>query len=532
MKLSIMKSRAIAFGLIALAAMLAALLRVHQLTAPGLHLDEIYGATYTGLGPLDTVVAIFRFDIHPPLYYLQLNAWAAAFGNSDAALLMNSVAFSLLGWCIVAAIAWRRLGTSGAVLTGLLMAVSQTDILYAQEVRMYAFMSATCLTAWWLANRSAEIGVTQAAVTQREFWLALATSAVVMTHGASFVPVSAIGLYWLLRTRQIGGFSWRRLLAMSALVAVPLAFVLANSAVRSVSHASGFSSAVVITTLSNWLWGDAQALGPLPDWAWRWLASTVVLAALAHGVWVGGWQRTTALAMVAWPLALGAVLSAVIRPIWLDRTFAFCAPFALLLTASLLQSLGRFCAYRLKTHNSMEGLIAGSLAILIGAVCTQSTLSVLNGPRKMGYREAAAFIASHANGAALVYAPNRPTFWGIARYLIGPNWGDALKVQDPVRSDNSAVWPKIYARIGSKWVETLGLVPRGRSAERHGRLLIIGPSADTRVLESSHFFLVEPASSDLAQLQLPCSPVQDEEMLFRGVRVFAISCKGRITDQS
>ncbi|MFN7725212.1 MAG: hypothetical protein ACK5QH_09095 [Rubrivivax sp.] len=524
-------ARALACALIALAALLACWLRVHQLTTPGLHLDEIYGATYTGLGLVDTVVAVFRFDIHPPLYYLQLNSWAAVFGVSDTALLLNSVALSLFGWCVVTGVAWRRLGLSGAVLAGFLLAVSLTDILYAQEVRMYAFLSAICLTAWWLANRSAEVAGHHANFTRRELWLGLAASAVALTHGASFVPVSAIGLYWLLRTRQTNHFSWRKLCALSAFVAVPLVFVLANSAVRSLSHTSGFSADAVVTTLSNWLWGDAQALGMLSSWAWRWLATAVVLAAIVHGVWAGGWQRATALAMVAWPLALGAVLSAAVRPIWLDRTFAFCAPFALLLTASLLQSIGRVCAQRLKAGDSVERLAMGTVAILIGTVCVQSTLAVLDGPRKMGYREAAAFIANHAKGPVLVYAPDRPTFWGMARYLIGPDWGDALKVQDPFRSDKSTVWPKVYARLGPKWVAQLGLAPQSRSIEKNGRLMIIGPSADTRVREATELYLVEPATSDLSELQLPCQPRQSEEVPFRGVRVFVVSCTGRSATQ-
>jgi hypothetical protein len=529
MKSSTTGARVLGYALLALSAVLACVLRVYHLTTPGLHLDEIYGATYTGLGLVDTVVAVFRFDIHPPLYYLQLNGWAAALGVSDTALLLNSVALSLFGWCIVTGFAWRRLGLSGAVLAGFLLAVSLTDILYAQEVRMYAFLSAMGLTAWWLANRSAEVAGAHTSFSRRELGLGLAASAVALTHGASFVPVSALGLFWLLRVRQTNHFSWRKLCALSAVVAVPLVFVLANSAVRSLSHTSGFSAEAVVTTLSNWLWGDAQALGMLSGWAWRWLATTVVLAAIVHGVWAGGWRRATALAMVAWPLALGAVLSSAVRPIWLDRTFAFCAPFALLLTASLLQSMGRACAHRLKASGSIERLVMGTGAALIGMVCVQSTLAVLNGPRKMGYREAAAFIADHAKGPALVYAPDRPTFWGMARYLIGPDWGDALKVQDPSRSDKSTVWPKVYARLGPKWVARLGLAPQTRSIERHGRLMIIGPSADTRILGATGLYLVEPASSDLSELQLPCQPLQSEEVPFRGVRVFVVSCKGRST---
>src|SRR5690242_5025221 len=81
--------------LIVSAALLTGLvLRVHGLTADGLWLDEMWEATFAQLGVKDALVAVARLDVHPPLHYLQLNAWAALFGRTDAALLANSVFWS------------------------------------------------------------------------------------------------------------------------------------------------------------------------------------------------------------------------------------------------------------------------------------------------------------------------------------------------------------------------------------------------------------------------------------------------------
>mgnify|MGYP003337362949 CR=1 FL=1 len=55
---------------------LAVLLRTAALGVDGLWVDEIFGASYVNLGWGELVLAVLRFDIHPPLYYLQLKLWA------------------------------------------------------------------------------------------------------------------------------------------------------------------------------------------------------------------------------------------------------------------------------------------------------------------------------------------------------------------------------------------------------------------------------------------------------------------------
>ena len=68
-------------------------LRLAGLGRDSFWLDEIYSVSLANLSGLGTVVAVFLFDVHPPLYYLQLNAWGL-FGHGDTWLSLNSVCWS------------------------------------------------------------------------------------------------------------------------------------------------------------------------------------------------------------------------------------------------------------------------------------------------------------------------------------------------------------------------------------------------------------------------------------------------------
>lgn len=119
----------------------------------GFWLDEIFSASYVGLGVLDAVVAIERFDVHPPLYYLQLDAWGTLFGAGDTALLANALLWSLLGLVIGSLWLGRRHGALPALLFALLFAGSGAVLFYVAELRMYTLMMALTLLGLMASDR-------------------------------------------------------------------------------------------------------------------------------------------------------------------------------------------------------------------------------------------------------------------------------------------------------------------------------------------------------------------------------------------
>jgi len=112
---------------------------------------------------------------------------------------------------------------------------------------------------------------------------------------------------------------------------------------------------------------------------------------------------------------LVAGVSLLVRPIWIYRVVAFCAPFfaitfALLFESLLLQS-GKVIVKRLAY---VLGFIL--FATLMFVDIRQSSFS-----HKMQYREAAAYISENNSQQLPVYTYSNTIFWGLPAILAGHN---------------------------------------------------------------------------------------------------------------
>ena len=135
---------------------LAALVRFYDMTGPAIWYDEAASVLMSEFS-LPLIWSHTTYDVHPPLYYLLLHGWTAAFGNGVFALramsvLAGGVTVGLGVW-LVRLIATRR----AAVLAGLLLALLPIAVRYSQEVRMYALqgawlMGATIALIYWIKH--------------------------------------------------------------------------------------------------------------------------------------------------------------------------------------------------------------------------------------------------------------------------------------------------------------------------------------------------------------------------------------------
>ncbi|MDZ4764477.1 MAG: hypothetical protein SGI73_07985 [Chloroflexota bacterium] len=122
---------------------LAAVTRILHIGQQALWIDE--GATYFILHQPDLVTALTTRDHHPPAYYLMLGAWLGVMGDSVVAMRLFSALFSLLSVAAVVPLAraihkgdsW--FGAAGVpVLAALILALSDPEVVLAQDARMYA----------------------------------------------------------------------------------------------------------------------------------------------------------------------------------------------------------------------------------------------------------------------------------------------------------------------------------------------------------------------------------------------------------
>ena len=141
------------YTLLTLIFLLAAAGRVLHIDDQSFWIDE--GTTYYNLMQPDLVYSLATGDHHPPLYYLLLKGWMALAGSSVFSLRFFSVIPSLLSVALVYALARamqrgeRLPGVWVPALAALFVALSDVEIVLAQEVRMYTLRTLFVLLSMW-----------------------------------------------------------------------------------------------------------------------------------------------------------------------------------------------------------------------------------------------------------------------------------------------------------------------------------------------------------------------------------------------
>jgi len=487
---------AVAGGVLAL----ALALRLAAIGVDGLWMDEVFGTSYANLGFVDVVLAVLRFDIHPPLYYLQLKLWSLP-AAGDGWLLSNSALWSLATVALAALAVKSRAGARAGLVTLVLAAVLGSEIHFAAELRMYAMLSCLTVGAWWLAERWV------AAPTRRAALALVGTLALLAAvHSAAFVPISCVLLYLLVGRWPVDGpRALLRCLGPALGTGLVLAPWLVNASLRSVSHTLAPDLSIMARTVSGWLLGyGAVPIGAVAVAATATLILALVLAGLASGP---SKVRAVLLCFVVWPVALVALISLALRPIWLDRTLCFCAPF-LAIAAGLWATDDRL---RRLAPAALAGLLAAVVVGLAGLAWLQAGHA-----RKMQYRELAQALTAANVEQLPIHVPSNLNFWGVARYLQGPHWGSLFEIQDPVAADDSKTWARIYQRIGEPRLRQLGLLPSTRTLATPTGTMWIGSTAlPPAVLARDHWLVGDAALAGRADA---CAPaVTGEARRFRGL---------------
>jgi hypothetical protein len=462
------------FGLVATSLALALVLalglglRLAGLGADGFWLDEVYSASFANLSAPGTVLAVLLLDVHPPLYYLQLNLWGLL-GHGDVWLLLNSVLWSV---CTLLAVFWgtrRQFGVLAAILALMLCAVMGSEIYFAHELRMYPMTGCLAVMSWRAGNRLLE---------DYRFRTALPLIALLAllgaTHAASLIVASAVLLY-VAPLPHDADFRGRLRTWFAVAIASGCCYLpwLVNVSSRNVAHTSRPSLDALLHTVGGWLLGYGDlAMAP---WAYAVAAALLMLGLAAALLLLPALSRTV-LCFIVWPPLFGAILSVAVKPVWLDRTFAFCAPFVAI-------ALGSACAQALRRSRPATGdqswhRYALPLAVVL-AIVGAGRLAYLQ-DRASGkpdhYRELATYLRAHAGANEIIYAPMGTQFWGLSRYLIGPDWGSILQFQDLAELDRLKRWRRIHALFGQAGLERFGLMPESRHLDSFRAPLYTGTS--------------------------------------------------------
>lgn len=492
-------------------------LRVSGLGREGFWLDEIFGATYTNLSLFETIVACLRFDVHPPLYYLQLNAWSVA-GHGDIWLALNSVAWSTVTLVLVFLGTVRRFGSAAGLIALALCGVIASEVYFADDLRMYSMLGALMVSSWIAADRLLADYRPQAALP-----LVLLLIAVGALHGAGVVAVSAALLYVL----PVGdGRDPKRLigtwLGIASIVALSLVPWIAIASLRRVGQLEMVSISALTNTVSGWVVGYGGVA--VADGARTAIAGSIAMMLLA-GLWAVPGLRRLIGCFIAWPLAFTALICALGKPIWLPRLFAFCAPFLCIAVGALLGPV--VAGSRGRMAIGWRAACATGLAAAWLAMALMTWKQSNTAWKAQQFREVAAYLRERVKPGDVIYIPDYVTFWGVARYLIGPEWGSPLDVEDPSNPDRSQKWPGIYQRLGPRALEMLHLLPRTRRVDGFSAPLFIGWSPLAELRDAKTVWIAGLRDSPL-RLRFEdytlCPGGQSESTLFKGLRVVRIAC--------
>lgn len=192
---------------------LLALLVVFLLVSSGLTRESLWYDEARSMwvvrpaGPID-VLSRLDHDVHPPLYFLLLDAWVALVGESAYAARVLSTAFAMLGLAATYAVGKRLFDHWMALMAMVILGTAGIYVYYAREARMYSLMLCLGALSMWACVRWL-----QHPTLARSIAYSLLMAALLYTHYyAGFLVMSQTLYVLLVRPRYLA-----RWLAVAAL---------------------------------------------------------------------------------------------------------------------------------------------------------------------------------------------------------------------------------------------------------------------------------------------------------------------------
>jgi mannosyltransferase len=291
-------------------------------------------------------------DAHPPVYYALLHVWLRLFGDGAAAARSLSALCGTLALPLFFATARRIVDRRTALLGTFILAVSPFHVRFAQEVRMYAFITLAVAASLYLTSR---LIFDQ----ERRGWLwlslALSETAVMLTHNTAVLFPLALNVgvlgpvaYQALTGRRTSlpiadarafGWRWIKYQALALFLWLPwLVPLFSQTSMLYQRHwIPDVSERLVWRALENFSFSSVPRDFPHLR---GWIAFYLMLAAAGL---VGLWRlkaRGLLLAALFVVPILSELLISLARPMFLDRTLIWATPAYYLLIAAGIRWLG------------------------------------------------------------------------------------------------------------------------------------------------------------------------------------------------
>ena len=289
---------------------LAFILRLFRLGHQELRGDEAFSYLFAAMPPAESVPALLAGgDPHSPLHYLLLHGWLTLTGDTEFALRYLSLLLSLLLLPLVYQLGRLLGGQRLGLLAAFLMAISQSLIWLAQDVRnqymlVQGLLATVLLVGYLHPLRSSRLrGAMAEKLNNYALWGAyvMVAATAVYSHYYGLFILVAHGFYlWLPPAGR-----WRRLTTWAASgVAAALLFIPWLLIMRPHLLASGHISHPSDPEMAAYLLAIGRELSvgsALPGWGTRWLVVGVAgLLLIGFGALYRSGRRPAALLLASW----------------------------------------------------------------------------------------------------------------------------------------------------------------------------------------------------------------------------------------
>lgn len=435
--------------------------------------DEIIAATHAMQPWWQLPIEVARHDVHPFLYFMQLHLWTLL-GTSDLWLKLNSITWNLAAIASIAVVGRRLYDLPTGLVAAALLALAPASVWIAQEVRPYDWLYVLMIWDLDAVERACRTGFRSRSVL---LWVLVISVAVIYSHALGFLIVFLFGVYAAVRLLHDGagprGYrNWLLLFAGAAVLAAP---PLATDLLRD-ANLGGPDS---LSEMALWLPRILLPRGDEP--AALLLAATLFLGVVGCGLLIQPTRLMTAVFIVL-PLALCALSNAAGAVMFKLNIFStIVTPFFVLVVARLSLLL--------------RPPLRWAVVCLCAALFTLGSVEYLhNRVPTTGFLAASRLIRAHAQKGDIVYVPQQSMFWGMARYLVGPEWGSALAIS----GTPNAAWQRMYARLGPRLVRLLYLEPKTQTVMApDGLELLVGPVSLPQIAGARRVWLITYERADL-----------------------------------
>lgn len=382
--------------------------------APSLWMDEAFSAKLAESPLHDLLLAVPRFDTHPPLYYVQLHFWARL-GSGDAWLILNSALFDILAILSLAYTVGQLHGRQAGLWVAAVYAVLPLGVFFAENVRMYTLFFLLVVWLWYLLER--RVGAGHASGSARAGALALGIAAT-LTHGLGFFVVFFVYLQATVRTYERRDSSGARPAAAIVMDYLPVAlaagYAIGIGSFRQTEGLADFDLASIGIHLAISLLGMEV---PAPA-----IAGYIAFALILLPPLSGRDSRVVLAWLVLAPFATLLLLSLTVKTVFMYRTLGLFLPFIAI-------AAGLFYAEAWRSREARKQAASGIFLVALALAAVNSSVAF----EKAGYREAAALWDREAADDAVLFVDGPINLWGVTRYLPSSPQFSALAIQPPVR---------------------------------------------------------------------------------------------------